>query len=106
MILCEFCETNKVGCDIFPDDDGCEYEGDDEAVLDTLRNMGYLMSIDGRNRMKMRDIPKTKPCEKCGADWWDVGHMEYVNGKWTKFMVCTNCGNEVSYETTDDVREE
>ena len=49
--------------------------------------------------MKTRDIPKTKPCEKCGAHWWDLGRMEYVNGAWVKFMVCTKCGNKVSYKT-------
>ena len=48
--------------------------------------------------MKMRDIPRTKPCEKCGTNWWDIGHMEYISGKWVKFMVCTKCGNKVSYD--------
>ena len=51
--------------------------------------------------MKMKDIPKTKPCKKCGTNWWDIGHMECINGKWVKFMICTKCGNKVSYSSID-----
>lgn len=54
--------------------------------------------------MKVRDISGIKSCEKCGTDWWDMGHMEYINGKWIKFMICTKCGNKVSYVETDDER--
>ena len=50
----------------------------------------------------MKNIPEVKPCEKCGTNWWDIGCIEYINGKWVKFMICTKCGNKVYYENCDD----
>lgn len=44
MILCDFCELNKIGCDLFPDDDGCTYEGDDEAVIRYAQEHGISVS--------------------------------------------------------------
>ena len=39
MLLCTFC-LEAENCDFYPDDDECEWNGDDEAVIDYAQKRG------------------------------------------------------------------